>query len=71
MLLMAGTFGRTVFVEKYDRQQISKLQTKFLHFCLGNPNFAWAGISSGLLAPDENFNYLKKYIWIPGKTLSL
>lgn len=29
----------------------------FLYFCLGNRNFAWASILSGLLAPDENFNY--------------
>ena len=35
MLLTAGTYGRTVFVEKYDRQQISKLQT--INFC----TFAW------------------------------
>ena len=52
--MATGTFGRTVFVEKYDRWQISKLQTMISALLPGQPKFC---LGKGLLAPDENFNY--------------
>ena len=43
----------------WQTANIKVANNQFLHFCLGNPNFGWASISSGLLAPGENFSYLK------------